>query len=102
MEIFIGNICKKIAQDHLRDRLEEFGKVDSIRVENKIAFAEMPFENEAESAILNLDKSELDGFIISVHEARYRLTDRRISGRIGGRRSKDLRSYTRMFSRKDL
>ena len=102
MEIFIGNICKKINQDHLRKRFEEFGKVESIRVENEIAFAEMPFENEAESAISNLDESDLDGIVISVHQARYGISDRRKSGRNGGRRSKDSKSYTKMFSKKDL
>ena len=102
MKIFIGNICKKITQDHLRLRLEEYGKVESIRIENEVAFAEMPFESEAELAILTLDKANLDGIVISVHQARYGITDRRKSGRIGGRRSKDLRNYTRMFSRKDL
>ncbi len=102
MEIFIGNICKEITQDNLRLRLEEFGKVKSIRVENEVAFAEMPFDREAELAILNLDKTDLDGFVISVHKARFGTPDRRKSGRIGGRRSKDSKSYTRMFSKNDL
>jgi len=102
MEIFIGNVCKKINQDHLRLRLEEFGKVESVRVENEVAFAEMPFENEAELAILSLDKSDMDGFVISVHKARFSTSDRRKSGRNGGRRSKDIRSYSSMFSKKDL
>ncbi|RLC58453.1 MAG: hypothetical protein DRH89_01090 [Candidatus Cloacimonadota bacterium] len=101
MEIFIGNICKKINQDHLRERLEEFGRVESIKVEDKIAFVEMPFENEAESAIINLDNSNLDGIIISVHQARYGISDRRKSGRVGGRRSKDSKIYTKIFSKKD-
>ncbi|MCK5050589.1 MAG: RNA-binding protein [Candidatus Cloacimonetes bacterium] len=102
MEIFIGNICKEITQDHLRVRLEEFGKVESVIVENEVAFAEMPFENEAELAILSLDKSDMDGFVISVHKARFGTPDRRKSGRIGGRRSKDSKSYTKMFSKNDL
>ncbi|MEA2095680.1 MAG: hypothetical protein U9P73_03155 [Candidatus Cloacimonadota bacterium] len=102
MEIFIGNICKEITQDNIRLRLEEFGKVKSIRVENEVAFAEMPFENEAELAILSLNKSDMDGFVICVHKARFGTPDRRKSGRIGGRRSKDIRSYSSMFSKKDL
>lgn len=102
MEIFIGNICKEITQDHLRIRLEEFGKVESVRVENEAAFAEMPFENEAELAIVSLDKSDMDGIVISVHKARFSTSDRRKSGRIGGRRSKDSKSYTKLFSKNDL
>lgn len=102
MQIFIGNFGENISQDHLLERLEKFGEVGSIRIENKMAFAEMPFENEAESAILNLDKSELDGTILSVHEARYGTIDRRKKGRFGGRRSQDPKSYTRMFMREDV
>jgi RNA recognition motif-containing protein len=102
MNIYIGNFCENISQDHLRERLEEFGMVESIKIENKIAFAEMPLENEAESAIVHLDNSELDGITISVHKARFGHTDRRKSGRIGGRRSQDPKSYSRMFSRKDM
>ncbi len=102
MQIFIGNFGENISQNHLRERLEEFGKVESIRIENKMAFAEMPFENQAKSAILNLDKSEMDGIIIVVHEARYGTTDRRKFDRIGGRRSQDLKNYNRIFTQKDI
>ncbi len=102
MQIFIGNFDENISQNHLRERLEEFGKVESIRIENKMAFAEMPFENEAKSAILNLDKSELDGIILSVREARHGIINRRRKDRFGGRRSQDLKKYNRIFTQKDI
>ncbi len=102
MHIYIGNFCENISQDHLRERLEEFGKVESIKIENEMAFAEMPFVNEAESAIVHLDNSELDGITISVHKARFGQIDRRKSGRIGGRRSQDPKSYTKMLKREDI
>ena len=102
MKIFIGNFCEGISQDQLRERLEEFGQVESVRIENKMAFAEMPFKSEAESAIINLDKSVLDGITLSVHKARFSKTERRKVGRGGGRRSQDVRSYSKIFSRKDI
>ena len=102
MQIFIGNICKSIDSHQLRERLEKFGEVESLKIEDEMAYAVMPHDKEAEVAILQLDKSDLEGFRLSVHTARYGSTDRRKSGRIGGRRSKDHKNYTRMFSRKDL
>ena len=102
MQIYIGNFSEKISQDNLRERLEKFGKVESLKIENEMALAEMPFENEAESAISNLDKSKLEGIVISVHKARYSTSDRRKSGRVGGRRSQDPKSYTSMFTRNDI
>jgi len=73
-----------------------------LKIEDEIAFAEMPYQKEAEIAISYLDKTELEGLTISVHTARTGLNDRRKSGRFGGRRSKDPKNYTRMFSRKDI
>ncbi len=102
MQIYIGKFNTDISQDHLKKRLEQYGKVKSLRIENRMAFAEMPFEDEAESAIMNLDKSQLEGIVLSVHKARYGSTDRRKSGRIGGRRSQDPKSYTSMFTRKEI
>ena len=102
MQIYIGKFNTDISQDHLKKRLEQYGKVKSLRIENRMAFAEMPLEDEAESAIMNLDKSQLEGIVLSVHKARYGSTDRRKSGRIGGRRSQDPKSYTSMFTRKEI
>ena len=102
MQIYIGSFSDKISQDNLRERLENFGSVKSLRIENEMAFAEMPFENEAESAIINLDKSIFEGIVINVHKARYSTSDRRKSGRVGGRRSQDPKSYTSMFTRNDI
>ena len=102
MQIYIGNFIEKISQGNLREILEKFGKVESLRIENEMAFAEMPFENEAESAISNLDKSKFEGIVISVHKARHSTSDRRKSGRVGGRRSQDPKSYTSMFTRNDI
>jgi len=102
MQIFIGNVSRVINKDKLRNELEKFGKVEYIEIQNEIAFAEMPSDKEAENAIINLDKSDLDGLKLTVHKARNGVQDRRQSGRIGGRRSKDPKNYTRMFSRRDL
>ncbi len=102
MQIFIGSFSEKISKDSLRERLEEYGKVESLRVENEMAFAEMPFDNEATAAILHLNNSKFGSTIISVHKARYSTSDRRKSGRVGGRRSQDPKSYTSMFTRNDI
>ena len=102
MQIYIGSFSEKISQEDLRERLEKFGTVKSLRIENEMVFAEMPLENEAESAISNLDKTKFEGIVISVHKARYSTSDRRKSGRVGGRRSQDPKSYTSMFTRNDI
>ena len=102
MQIYIGSFSEKISQDNLRERLEEYGKVESLRIDNEMALVEMPFDNEATAAILHLDNSKFEGTIISVHKARYGSSDRRKSGRVGGRRSQDPKSYTSMFTRNDI
>jgi len=101
MKIVVGNIKKDISQNHLRERLEQFGHVKSLKIENKMVIVEMSFENEEESAFLNLDKSQFEGMTLSIHEARFNSIDRRINGRIGGRRSQDPKSYTIMFKRQE-
>jgi len=102
MRIYIGQFIERISQNILREKLEEFGKVESLNVENEMAFAEMPFDNEATAAILHLNNSKFEGTIISVHKARYSSSDRRKSGRVGGRRSQDPKSYTSMFTRNEI
>ena len=102
MQIYIGSFSDKFSQNNLREKLEEFGRVESLRIENEMVFAEMPFDNEATAAILHLNNSKFEGTIISVHKARYSSSDRRKSGRVGGRRSQDPKSYTSMFTRNDI
>lgn len=102
MQIFIGNVSKNINKNQLRKELEKFGDVESLNINDEIAYVEMPLQKEAENAILHLDKSKLDGIKLSVHEARNGLDDRRLSGRIGGRRSNDPKNYSKMFSRNDF
>jgi len=102
MQIYIGSFSENFSQNNLREKLEEFGKVESLRIENEMVFAEMPFDNEATAAILHLNNSKFEGNIINVHKARYSTSDRRKSGRVGGRRSQDPKSYTSMFTRNEI
>ncbi|MDP8267623.1 MAG: hypothetical protein P9L97_02730 [Candidatus Tenebribacter davisii] len=102
MQIFIGNVYSAINQDYLRKELEKYGKVETIEIVEKSAFVEMPYENEATLAIMNLNNNDINGIKINVHKARKSESDRRKSGRIGGRRSHDPKNYTKMFSRKDI
>jgi len=74
MQIYIGSFSENFSQNNLREKLEEFGKVESLRIENEMVFAEMPFDNEATAAILHLNNSKFEGTIISVHKFYVQLT----------------------------
>ncbi|MCF7858145.1 MAG: hypothetical protein K9N07_02310 [Candidatus Cloacimonetes bacterium] len=101
MKIFIGNLSNSLDQQDIKERLEKYGQVESVKIDEQIAFAEMPYPTEAEKAILHLDKSELDGLVISVHQARHGLSDRRKSKRLGGRRSDDPQKHLSEILTKD-
>ena len=97
MQIYIGNIIANITEDDLRKAFGAYGKVtfvklvkDKINGNNKeFAFVEMPIKAEAENAILHFDHTVFSGNIILVNKARAGQTDRRKSGRRGGRRNYD-------------
>jgi RNA recognition motif-containing protein len=91
MNIYVGNLSFDVSEEDLQKTFEAFGQVMSANiVKDKYSgqprgfgFVEMPDQNEARTAIANLNGKELHGRQINVNEARPR-TDRRGSGRQGG------------------
>ncbi|MDR2919561.1 MAG: RNA-binding protein [Tannerella sp.] len=77
MNIYIGNLNYRVREEELRDVLEEYGIVDSIKVikdrdtgrSKGYAFAEMPNDEEAKRVIDGLNESEFSGRQMVVKEA---------------------------------
>lgn len=99
MKIFIGNLSSEATEEELKKSFEKFGQVDSVTVlgslldtedEAGMGFIEMADEGQARKAIKKLNQKILFGAKLNVHEARSAATDRRVSGRGGGRRNTDL------------
>jgi len=94
MNIYIGNLSQEVTEDDLREAFEAFGHITSIKIikdkftgeSRGFGFIEMPERQEANSAMENLNGSQLKGKSIIVNEARSR-TDKRRSGGGGRRRS---------------
>jgi RNA recognition motif-containing protein len=69
MNIYIGNLNYKVKARELREVLEEFGTVHSVKlIKDKatgkskgFGFVNMPDDNEANNAINGLNESELAG-----------------------------------------
>ena len=74
--ICISNLPSNIANEALAEKFAKFGLVYSAKVERDserstgIAFVEMAFSEDAETAIKNLDGSICDGRSIRVTEAK--------------------------------
>ena len=77
MNIYIGNLSYRVREDDLRQALEEYGAVDSVRVikdrdsgrSKGYAFAELPNDDEAQNAINGLNETEFQGRQMVVKEA---------------------------------
>jgi RNA recognition motif-containing protein len=91
MNIYVGNLSFDVSEENLQTTFGAFGQVSTATiVKDKYSgqprgfgFVEMPDQNEARTAIENLNGKELLGRQMSVNEARPR-ADRRGSGRQGG------------------
>lgn len=91
MNIYVGNLSFDVSEENLQTAFGAFGQVSSATiVKDKYSgqprgfgFVEMPDQNEARTAIANLNGKELLGRQMSVNEARPR-TDRKGPGRQGG------------------
>jgi RNA recognition motif-containing protein len=84
MKIYVGNLAYSVTEDELRDAFSEFGQVSNVSVitdkfsgqSKGFAFVEMPSQNEAETAISNLNERPMKGRPIRVNEAKPRTNDR--------------------------
>lgn len=92
MKIYVGNLSFNMSEDDLKNKFEEFGAVNSVNVikdrdtgkSKGFGFVEMAEKEAGESAINELNGTELEGRRIIVNEARPR-TDRPAGGRGGSR-----------------
>jgi RNA recognition motif-containing protein len=90
MNIYVGNLSQQVTENDLREAFESFGQVTDIKIikdrftsESKgFGFIEMPAKQEAESAMEDLNGTDLKGKTINVNEARPRSDNR---GNGGGR-----------------
>lgn len=80
MNIYVGNLSYGVSDDQLREVFEAYGTVSSAKVisdkysgrSKGFGFVEMDDDNEAKSAIEDLDGAEIDGRTVKVNEARPR------------------------------
>ena len=87
MNIYVGNLSYDVGENELRQAFEEFGSVDTVKVimdrytdrSKGFGFVEMPEDDEAKSAISELNGKDLLGRQIKVNVARPREEGRRKS-----------------------
>jgi RNA recognition motif-containing protein len=96
MNIYIGNLSYEVTEEELKQAFEAFGEVDSVNIikdkytnrSKGFGFVEMPDNTHAESAINDLNDTELKGRALKVNKARPRSESGggRGGGQGGGRR----------------
>ena len=77
MNLYVGNLNYKVRESDLREVMEEYGTVDSVRIityretrrSKGFAFIEMPDSSEASNAINALNGAEYAGHPMVVKEA---------------------------------
>lgn len=77
-KIYVGNLPSSIGNETLAEKFSKYGQVYSAKIildretnsSMGFAFVEMSTSDEAETAILNLNGSRLNGNLISVVEAK--------------------------------
>jgi len=92
MNIYVGNLASDVGDDDLRQAFEVFGRVSSATVikdkfsgeSRGFGFVEMPYKDEAQSAIEGLNGKDLKGQNLNVNEARPRPESRGGRGRNDG------------------
>ena len=89
--IYVGNLSYRATVDQLREAFGQYGQVSQVSIimdretgrSRGFAFVEMPNNEEAQSAIENLNQQEVAGRRVTVNEARPR--EERSGGGGGGR-----------------
>jgi RNA recognition motif-containing protein len=77
MNIYIGNLNYRVQEDNLREALQRYGDVSSVKLikdrdtgrSKGYAFAEMPNDHEARKAISELNDSQFEGRQLVIKEA---------------------------------
>ncbi len=91
MNIYVGNLSRETTEDELRQAFESFGEVTSVNIikdrysgeSRGFAFVEMASKSEAQTAINELNGTQLDERTLSVNEARPRSEGGRGGGSYG-------------------
>ena len=81
MNIYIGNLNYRVREDDLKQVMEEYGIVDSVKIikdretgrSKGFAFVEMPNDAEGQKAIDELNEAEFEGRQMVVKEARPKM-----------------------------
>ena len=79
-KLYVGNLPYRMTEEELRQTFEEYGQVVSCTIikdrmtdrSKGFGFVEMPDDNEARSAIANLNGRDFQGRKLDVHDARQR------------------------------
>ena len=95
MNIYIGNLSYEVTEEDLKQAFETFGEVESVKIikdkytnrSKGFGFVEMPDDADAQSAINDLNDTEIKGRTLKVNKARPRSESRGGRGGYdGGRR----------------
>ena len=92
MNIYIGNLSYEVTEEDLKQAFEAFGEVESVKIikdkytnrSKGFGFVEMPDNAKAQSAINDLNDTELKGRTLKVNEAHPRSESRGGRGGYGG------------------
>ncbi len=88
MNIYVGNLSQQVNEEDLREAFGAFGKVKSVNIIKEkfsgisrgFGFVEMEVTTEAQTAMQELNGSQLKGNSINVNEARPKSDNRRSGG----------------------
>jgi RNA-binding proteins (RRM domain) len=78
MNIYVGNLNYRVREEDLKQVMEEYGAVDSVKIikdretgrSKGFAFVEMPNDEDGKKAIEELNEAEYEGRQMVVKEAR--------------------------------
>jgi RNA recognition motif-containing protein len=94
MNIYVGNLASETSEDILNRAFSAFGQVKSVSAvrdgatgeSRGFGFVKMDVEEEAQTAIREMNEKELDGQVIKVEKSRARTNAVRNRGRQSGPR----------------
>ena len=97
MNIYVGNMASETSEDALNQAFSAFGQVKSVSIvrdgatgeSRGFGFVRMDVEEEAQTAIREMNEKELDGQVIKVEKGRAKTNVVRNRGRQGGRGGPD-------------
>lgn len=93
MNIYVGNLAIETSEDTLNQAFSAFGQVKSVSIvrdgatgeSRGFGFVRMEVEEEAQTAIGEMNEKELDGQVIKVEKGRAKTNVVHNRGRQGGR-----------------